>query len=204
MIMKMHRQQSDYSRILKTMSGKVKTIEIQYYVLLYTEECRIIEGRLMHRLQRVYVLRKRSDFNRHPPSEMICPHLLIRLSLQDIETEASRMMRCLQCRTEYRTAFKRLESHGLALVVSRWKDLGPKPENKIWAQHIPPKALSSLRGAFVGGESALGECQIQEETWTQEGYPSSLFGDEDGDDSIFQFLSTRENRAKLSRLQQRN
>jgi hypothetical protein len=64
MVMKLYGQQSAYAWLLDTMSAPASIKESHHYVMLYTDECCIHQGRLMQRLRRVYFPRERSYFNR--------------------------------------------------------------------------------------------------------------------------------------------
>jgi hypothetical protein len=104
--------------------------------------------------------------------------------------------RCQECRTEYRIDFKYYEGHGLAMFLTRWKDLGPGPESEVWMQHLPPR-VASLRALFTS-QTSMG-LQTKVEDQPHDGDLSSAFGD--GDDFKFDSLLTSGNRAELFRFQ---
>jgi hypothetical protein len=131
MVMKLYCQKSDYAWLLGNLRTSPEIKRDEFYLILYTEECYIDQGRLMQRLQRVYFPRAGFDFNPNPVKGMICPHLHIKERQEELEAKTNRMIECQQCRTQYRLVFKHFENQGLGLVVSIWKDPGPRPENPI-------------------------------------------------------------------------
>ena len=69
----------------------------------------------------------------HGPSalERIYPHVKFRPS----EYHAgSAVQRCQNCRTQYHTDFMDYDGHGVAMFLTRWKDLGSGPESEMWNQ----------------------------------------------------------------------
>jgi hypothetical protein len=209
MAIKRYHQQPECTKLLKIMSSKAETMETKDYVRQFREECRIIQGCLIHRLQSVYISRYclgTMPFRQNPPFENICPHIKFRTSEHTI---GSGMRRCQECRTEYRIDFKYYDGHGLAMFFTRWKDLGAGPEGEVWTQHLPSRAASqhlpsrvaSLRALFTGQVRAQTsvEPQNQLEVRPQDGDLSSAF--EDSDDFKFDSLLTSANKAELFRFQ---
>ncbi len=98
------------------------------------------------------------------------------------------------------------------MFFTRWKDLGPDPENGIWKKHIPPNASdlpSSFMNGFlaptsVGAQAAVGiqtamGTQTQAGHQSQDGEISSAFGD--GNNFKFDSWLTPKNKSELLRLQ---
>jgi hypothetical protein len=201
MAIKRYHQQPECTKLLKIMSSKAaETIERRHYVQQFREECRIIQGCLIHRLQSVYIPRKclgTLPFRHDPPFEKICPHIKFRTSEHNI---GSGMRRCQECRTEYRIDFKYYDGHGLAMFFTRWKDLGAGPDGEVWTQHLPSR-VASLRAAFTGQVRAQTSVELQNqlEVRPQAGDLSSAF--EDSDDFKFDSLLTSANKAELFRFQ---
>jgi hypothetical protein len=99
----------------------------------------------MHRLQGVNMSRKSStpkSFGVDPPNERICPHLNVRRSLLNI---GCGLKQCPFCRTEYRTTIRHYGGHGLAMFLTRWKDLVPGPESEVWIEHLMRTGSLSFR-----------------------------------------------------------
>jgi hypothetical protein len=199
MAIKRYHQQPECTKLLKIMSSKAaKTMEMGDYVRQFREECRVVQGCLIHRLQSVYILRKclsNTPFRREPPSEIICPHIKFRTTEHNI---GSGVRRCQECRTEYRIDVKYYDGHGLVIFFTRWKDLGAGPEGEVWTQHLSSRAasLGELFASRVRAQASVG-LQNQLEVRPQDGDLSSAF--EDSDDSKFDSLLTSENKAELFR-----
>lgn len=202
MAMKRYHQQPECTKLLKIMSSKAaKIVEIEDYVRLFREECRVVQGCLMHRLQSVYVPRKclsTKPSGRHDqPSEMICPHIRFRMSE---DRTRSRIKRCQECRTEYRIDYKYYDGHGLAIFFTRWKNLGVGPDDEVWTQHLPA-GVASLRACFVPriqNSTSVGP-QAQLKVRPQDENLSSAF--EDSEDFEFDSLLTSKNKTDLFRYQ---
>jgi hypothetical protein len=150
MAMKRYHQRPKCTELLKIMSSKsAMTMVTGDYVWQFEEECRVVEGCLMHRLQSVYISRKclfttPTSFKHNPPSGMICPHIKLGTSMHHIRSGAGR---CQKCRTEYRIDFKYYDGQGLVMFFTRWKDLGngPESESEVWTQHLPPRPMGIFR-----------------------------------------------------------
>jgi len=90
MAMKRYLQHPECTKLLGIMSSKaVTTREMGKYVRQYREECRVVQGNLMHRLQSVLISTQTkclttTDFNRYPTYEIICPHIKFRKSEHNI------------------------------------------------------------------------------------------------------------------------
>jgi hypothetical protein len=198
MAIKRYHQQPECTELLKIMSSKAtKTIEIRDYVRQFREECRVVQGCLMHRLQSVYISHKcltTTPFRRDPPSEIICPHIKFRTSEHNI---GSGVRRCQECRTEYRIDSRYYDSYGWAIFFTRWKDLGTGPEGEVWTQHLPPRAasLGALFASQVWAQTSGGQLEAR----PQDRDLSSAF--EDGNDFRFDSLLTSGNKAELFRFQ---
>jgi hypothetical protein len=202
MAIKRHHQQPGYTRLLSIMSNKAaQTVEHGGYVRQSREECRVIRGRLMHRLQNVRISRtclNGTTFVDDLYPEMICPHIKLRRSMLE---NRSGIRRCRECRTEYSIDFNYYNSHGRAMFFTRWKDLGPDPENEVWKQHIPPRMsdlfLSFIQSGF-SAQTSMG-VQTQVERQSQDREISSAFGD--GNDFKFDSWLTPKNKSELLRFQ---
>ncbi|THV43682.1 hypothetical protein BGAL_1119g00010 [Botrytis galanthina] len=104
------------------------------------EECRIVQGHLMHRLQSVFISdgRERHTAFRSPlpPTEKICTHT--RLSPRSfLDAVGSGVRRCGQCSTEYRIDVVYCEGLGWGRFYTRWMDLGSEMEGESWSKHLP-------------------------------------------------------------------
>ncbi len=101
MAIKRYHQQPDCAKLSSIMSKKaVQTVENGGYVRQSREECRVIHGRLMHRLQNVCISRKCSNgtaFVDDLYPEMTCPHIKLRRSMLE---NRSGIRGCRECRTE--------------------------------------------------------------------------------------------------------
>ena len=177
MAMQRYHQGAEYKQLLNAMSSKApQTTQIGEYVRRFSEECRIIQGCLMHRLQSVYTARQCLPISRPcmTPLELICPH--ITLGEHHID---SGLKRCQKCRTQYRIGL-RYYHYGWAFFT-RWKDLGPAPEAVLWTKHLRLGGLAFFREAFRCRARSQGavELRTELETWPQEVDLSSVF--EDGD-----------------------
>jgi hypothetical protein len=98
MAIKRYHQQPECTKLLKIMSSKeAKIMKTGDYVRQFREECRVVQGCLMHRLQSVHVLRQCSTttrFRRNAPSERIyhMPTYLVELDVRRVwAREMSRM-----------------------------------------------------------------------------------------------------------------
>jgi len=197
MAMKRYHQQPQCTKLLDIMSNKeAKTKVREYYVWQCIEECRIIQGRLFHRQQSVYIsLKSRSMtityLRRNPPSEMICQHINLEETVVEPQTTDSRVTRCQKCRTEFRVDLKYGEGYGLAVFLSKWKDLGPGPESKEWVQHFgTPLGAHLYRRSQAHANNGPQKIEI-----------ACLFGD--GEDFKFDSWLTPKNKATLLWFQKR-
>lgn len=170
MAIKRYHQQPDCTKLLKIMSSKAtKTVATGNYVRQFREECRIVQGSLIHRLQSVYISRKclrTTPFRCDLPSEIICPHIKFRTSEHNI---GSGVKRCQKCRTEYRIDFKHHDGHGLVIFFTRLKDLGAGPEGEVWTRHLS-SIVVSLRTLFDSRvpTQTSGRLQNQVDVWPQD------------------------------------
>jgi hypothetical protein len=202
MAIKRYHQQPSCTRLLSIMSNKVaQTVEHGDYVRQSREECRVIRGRLMHHLQNVCISRKclnGTTFVDGLYPEMICPHIKLRRSMLE---NRSGIRRCRECRTEYSIDFNYYNGPGRAVFFTRWKDLGPDPENEVWKQHIPPR-VSDLFSDFIqsrfSAQTSMGP-QTSMGAQTQDGEISSAFGDVN--DFKFDSWLTPRNKSQLLRSQ---
>jgi hypothetical protein len=156
------------------------------------EECRVVQGQLMHRLQSVDISRKCSTAmpSRHNlPSEMICPHVNFRKSVHNIGVK-----RCQECCTDYRIDFKHYDGHGWALFFTRWKNLGAGPESEVWRQHLLPRPASP-----IWSQTSVG-LQTQVEDQPEDEDLPTAFGDSDA--FKFDSLLTSRNKADLFRFKE--
>ncbi|CAD6451557.1 575066a2-9553-4fd4-8098-3bb20c4bccac [Sclerotinia trifoliorum] len=203
MVLKRYHQNPEDRELLKFMSHhKAKITNWGKYLRQWREECRIVQGHLVHRVQSVFISRECSstaDFK--PPStasENICPHIRFQTSLKYI---GSGVRRCCKCPTEYRIDFKFFEGLGWARFFTRWKDFGSEGES-LWAQHLPSRATSTVKifRAILDGQVSVqttAEVPSQLEVQHQEWDLSSAF--EDSKDFKFDSLLTAENKAELFR-----
>lgn len=152
---KRYHQQANSEDVLMMMSSEeTTTTVVENYVRQYREECCVVDGRLMHRLQSVNKSRKSStptSFGVEPPDERICPHLNLRRSLLNIDCG---LKQCMFCRTEYRVDLRHYEGHGLAMFLTRWKDLGPGPESEVWIQHLMPTGKPPFRADALSQQAS--------------------------------------------------
>ncbi|KAH8589706.1 hypothetical protein B0O99DRAFT_522641 [Bisporella sp. PMI_857] len=187
------------TELLDAMSSKeVETRVVSNYVQQSKEECRIVNGHLLHRLQSAYTCYHPSiDWQFRDLSSLmhICPHFSFR---ENIDKIGKGVQRCGKCRTEY--SFN-IEDHGInahIILVTKWKDLGTDLECDAWRQHLrfPQRSLSKIRQAFIlhTKSEITEECQV-EDVWSEIGDLPSVFGDSDH----FQYdsLFTKENKAAL-------
>ncbi|CZT11217.1 uncharacterized protein RCO7_15123 [Rhynchosporium graminicola] len=158
MVMKMYRQQaptsisdlpkiyrldSDHYSLLQSMSREANTTKMHSGISIDAEDFIIHQGRLMHRLQVVYLYRKKPDLIRLTyfcvPYSHICHHVYLQRGLRtrEMESKVTQRNQCQSCRTEYSVSFMNSEMYGPCAVVNRWKDLGPGPEDGIWEAHCP-------------------------------------------------------------------
>ena len=101
----------------------------------------------MHRLQSVYKWRCfPNDTLSKLPSIRICSH--ITLEGNDYYLGCVKDRRCRKCRTEYRIDSKYYEGYGEAIFLTRWKDLGPGPDDEVWRQHLPPSIADIVARLF--------------------------------------------------------
>ncbi len=202
MAIKRYHQKPECTELLRIMSSKeARTIHMEDYIQQFKEECRIVQGCLLHRLQSVYVLRKRSStvpFRINRFSERICPHI----SFTTSEHVGSGATRCQKCRTEYRIDFKYYDGHGPAMFFTRWKDLGTGPEDEVWKEHLlwsGSQSVAGLRASFISPAPAQTSGRLQNQP--RDGDLSSAF--EGSDDFRFDSLLTSKNKAKLFRFQKK-
>jgi hypothetical protein len=134
----------------------------------------------MHRIQGVNMSRKSSiptSFGVDPPNERNCPHPNLRRSLLNMDCV---LKQCLLCRTEYRIDLRHYAGHGLAMFLTRWKDLGSKPESEGWIQHLMPTRNPSFRADPLSQQTSAWtsvRIPIPLEDQPREGEISSPFGD---------------------------
>ena len=204
MAVKRYHRQPECTELLKSMSSEAARIVYRHrQVRLFREECRVVQGRLMHRLQSVQVPRKRptsmtTDVTCDLPSEMICTHVKF---WKSVHTIGAGVKRCQECRTEYRIDVRTYDGHGDAMLFTRWKDLGYGPEGEVWAEHLIPSASSLFGAQFTSrlGSQASAALQAQPEAQPQDGDLYSDFGD--GDDFKFDSLLTSANKKWLFQYQ---
>ncbi|KAJ8061537.1 hypothetical protein OCU04_009350 [Sclerotinia nivalis] len=210
MALKRCHQNPESTELLNIMSRrKARIINWGKYLRQYREECRIVQGHLMHKLQSVFISRECSsttDFK--PPStasEKICPHIRFQTSLKYI---GSGVRRCQKCPTEYRIDFKYYEGFGWGRFFTRWKDFGSEGEAR-WAQHLPSRAKSRatstvkiFRALFQDQVSVQTPVELpsQPEVQHQDGDLSSAF--KGSNDFKFDSLLTVENKAELFRFRE--
>ncbi|KAF7914223.1 uncharacterized protein EAF01_000629 [Botrytis porri] len=129
-------------------SPSVMMVDWGKYVRQYREECRIVQGHLMHRMQSVFISDGREEHTAFrspfPPTENICTH--IRLSpCSFLDAVGSGVMRCEKCPTEYRIDILYCEGLGWGRFFTRWIDLGSELEGELWSRHLPPTKRTQTR-----------------------------------------------------------
>lgn len=206
MAVKRHHQQPECTELLSLMSSeRAQTAQSGDYVRQSQEECRVIQGHLMHRLQSVRVSRRSlngTTFTDDLCPEMICPHIKLRNSTQESK---SGIRRCRKCCTEYSIDYTYFDGHGMAMFFTRWKDLGTGPESGVWKQHLRGDELADLWEGFfryeaqTHNETAM-EGHTEVESQPQAGEIASAFGDGDGPE--FDSWLTSGNKSELLVLQQ--
>jgi hypothetical protein len=167
MAMKRYQQNPECSQLLKLLSYRRTKLE-SGYVNHYKEDCRIIQGIMIHRVQKVYLSIELITL----PFLEICRHLNFgmgkdstyvgtsvycgndleqvwstnwNLASQEKHNNGSGLMRCPHCWTEFRFDFKYYPGYKVALFFTRWKNLGSGPADEDWTRnfqrsgHFPPK-----------------------------------------------------------------
>ncbi|KAH6713745.1 hypothetical protein BKA61DRAFT_482896 [Leptodontidium sp. MPI-SDFR-AT-0119] len=206
MAVKRHHQQPECTELLSLMSSeRAQTAQSGDYVRQSQEECRVIQGHLMHRLQSVQVSRRSlngTTFTNDLCPKMICPHMKLRNSIQESK---SGIRRCRKCCTEYSIDYTYFDGRGKAIFFTRWKDLGSGPESEVWKQHLRGDELADLWDGFFRYEAQTHivtevEAQAEVEHQPQAGEIALAFGD--GDAFEFDSWMTPKNKSELLRLQQ--
>ena len=180
MTMKLYRQGSDYSKLLKLLSHQSRAYVDSSYSTIEKRSAssKIADGSLFIREQRRFIM---------PPIQpitiseniilTICRHILFsswgyygHRDIMDIVRwresrsyqNGNRLIKCKYCFTEFRTDFKELGKRGNALYVTKWQDLGHglSPLDPKWQSHISEYRLckrvrfklGSICSAFEGKE----------------------------------------------------
>lgn len=105
------------------------------------------------------------------------------------------------CRTEYRIDLRHYEGHGLAMFLTRWKDLGPGPESEVWIQHLMPTGNPPFRADPLSQQASAWtsvRIPIQLVDQPRQGKIASAFVDS-ADFHVDSLLSA-ENKAELFRV----
>ncbi|KAF7924303.1 uncharacterized protein EAE98_007354 [Botrytis deweyae] len=182
-------------------SPSVRMADWEKYVRQYREECRIVEGHLMHRLQSVFISdcgEKHTAFRSYfSPAETICTH--IRLSPRSfLDAVGFGVMRCERCPTEYRIDIVYCEGLGWGRFYTRWMDLGSEPEGELWSRHLPPTAETRrrlLRTLLEWRVSVKTDKTAQDEVKVSPKAGELCSAFEGGEDFKFDSLLTPENKA---------
>jgi hypothetical protein len=166
MVMKRYHQQLEYKPLLDLMSGKIAMNVLRSgFYWLSKEECRIVKGRLLHRLQIAYFwdgwnnpFRGGRGPERNLPLKVICSHGS--WWWRDLERkDVSENRRCGVCHTEYRWDIKNYQSLGRTILLTRWKDLGEGPDSEVFKTQFRERVVGvgdlydrSISSAFEGGK----------------------------------------------------
>jgi hypothetical protein len=154
MAIKRYKHQLESKSLLTIMSSNsTETKQIGDFVRQSKEECRIIGGRLMHRLQNIFVSRKRFTttlVGHDPPPFNVCRHMKLATKNYTIQ---SGVRRCQKCRTECHVRFRCSEKHGLMIFVTRWMDLGNSSHGNVFYDHLhrPRHSPPGLRVILQAG-----------------------------------------------------
>ncbi|KAF7945490.1 hypothetical protein EAE96_010257 [Botrytis aclada] len=202
MALKRARQNPACTELVTMMSSpRARMINLGKYIRQFSEECRIVQGHLMHRMQSVYISdgsEKHTAFrSSFAPKEKICTH--IKLSPRSfLDAAGFGVMRCGRCPTEYRIDVMHCEGLGWGRFFNRWMDLGSESEGELWSQHLPPPEGTQtrrLRDLLEGRVSMNTDkaSQVSMEVPPKAGELCSAF--EGSKDFKFDSLLTPENRA---------
>ncbi|TEY35161.1 hypothetical protein BOTCAL_0602g00030 [Botryotinia calthae] len=149
MALKRAHQNPECTELLTMMSSpRTRTTHWGKYVRQCREECRIVQGHLMHRIQSVFISRRREKLTafRRPfdPAEDICTHIESEGQCF-LNTIGSGVMGCRKCPTEYRADVMYCEGLGWGRFFTKWVDLGSELEGDLWSQHLPPTEAQQTR-----------------------------------------------------------
>ena len=199
MALKRAHQNPECTELLKMMSSpRTRTTHWGKYVRQYREECRIVQGHLMHRMQSVFISRRRENLTafRVPfdTAEDICTHIEAEGQCF-LNTIGSGVKGCRKCPTEYRADVMYCEGLGWGRFFTRWVDLGSELEGELWSRHLPPTEEQQTRDLFRRIVSARTDKvpRYKTEIPLMAGYLCSAF--EGGRDYKFDSLLTPENKA---------
>ncbi|TGO35197.1 hypothetical protein BHYA_0167g00230 [Botrytis hyacinthi] len=184
-------------------SPSVRMINWGKYVRQYREECRIVQGHLMHRLQSVFISNGHEQHTAFrsplPPTEKICTHT--RFSPRSfLDAVGFGVMRCEKCPTEYRIDIVYCEGLGWGRFFTRWIDLGSKQEGELWSRHLPPTERTQTRrwrDLFEGRVSAKTDMVSQDEVEVPPKAGELCCAFEGSKDYKFDSLLTPENKARF-------
>lgn len=201
MAVKQHQLHPESSEVLELMSSKTaETISRGCYIQQSTEECRVAQGHLLHRLQSVYILCCKSTslgdetFKDYYFEDRLCPHIH---RSKNIRYDTSGIRRCRRCRTDYRIEYKYYDDLGIAMHVTSWKDLGSSPEDIIWRRHLPGNFSEMARLVFVRNRTSSPTHSKVHDEQIQEVAISSAFEDCDSIES--NLVLTAKNKKELLR-----
>jgi hypothetical protein len=144
MAMKHYQQHPECSQFLKLLSYDENT-DLRYgFMDQYKVDCRIIQGFMIHRVQRIFLSARRSSY----PHFRICDHIY---HDRDVFSISSEVMRCYYCGTEYRIVLKHYPGYEIAVFFTRWKNLGTGPHDEDWKRSFqgwdrPPKTVQFQAG----------------------------------------------------------
>ena len=142
MAMKRYRQGRDYTRLLDLLSYHATTSWKPGHVRQTTTLLRIVNGSLLVREQRVFLPFQGDE------CWSACPHhagshfwKYLRDSMihwDKLESREAGLMHCEYCLTEFRLDFKAFEKEGVAMVFTKWQNLGRGlfPWDLEWCSHI--------------------------------------------------------------------
>ncbi|KIM95456.1 hypothetical protein OIDMADRAFT_59922 [Oidiodendron maius Zn] len=180
MAMKLYRQGSDYSKLLKLLSHQSENYVDSSYSTMEKRSAssKVVAGSMFIREQRRFMM---------PPIQpitisrniilSICRHILFsswgyygHRDIMDIVRRresrsyqnGKRLIKCKYCFTEFRIDFKEFGKRGNAIYVTKWQDLGHglSPLDPKWQGHILKDRLckrvkfqlGSICSAFEGKE----------------------------------------------------
>ncbi|PVH84124.1 hypothetical protein DL98DRAFT_82961 [Cadophora sp. DSE1049] len=151
MAIKRHQLQPDCTQILSKMASTTpRTMSDCHHMRQQVEECRVINGHLMHRLQSVRL----QDFPtvdrlKGIEPDTTCPHIDLEPVEEMMQYDAPGIKRCDKCRTEFVISYKDYYVFSRAVFLTRWKDLGPSPESDIWKEHVTVPGPMGLERLMV-------------------------------------------------------
>jgi len=164
MAMKLSQNHLPCEHLLQLLSGgrttKLPCAWDEDWVAQRKAECRIVQGRMLHRSQEVYLAAPNSECCFHEVVVTLCKHLSFRADEFSIRVEvkkkegnsrsikweigrdflrsgaSSGVMQCECCWTDFRIDFKNYARKRMAMFYTRWSDLGTGPSGKQWMAKV--------------------------------------------------------------------